>query len=123
MTWATQEGQADGVPDGEPDDRARPPVIYPPSLYQVQRNQQLNVSAAAGLLAASYSPDRAPLTVQLVGTAPAGLRLLPNGSFTYTPRPNFIGAVSFQFQVNDGLFLSRPFTVKIKVSLGGRGRG
>ena len=78
---------------------------------------------AGGLLATIHSPDGAPLTVRLVGTVPAGLKVAPNGSFIYTPPANFVGAVKFQFQVFDGIFLTDPITVKIIVTTGGRGRG
>ena len=102
---------------------ARPPVIAPPANYQMTRNQTLTVAPAAGLLATIHSPDLAPLTVRLVGTVPAGLKVAANGSFTFTPPLNFLGDVTFQFEVFDGIYLSAPITVKITVTTGGRGRG
>jgi hypothetical protein len=102
---------------------ARPPVVSSPLLYQATRDRTLTVLVATGLLATARSPDLAPLSVVLVGQAPAGLQLAADGSFVYTPPAKFIGEVDFVVQVNDGILLSKTIVVKIIVTTGGRGRG
>ena len=102
---------------------ARPPVVMPPAVYQVQKNTPINVAPAAGVLATVRSPDAARLTVIPYGILPAGLKLAANGSFTYTPPTNFVGVVTFEFEVMDGIFTTGPIMVTIDVTTGGRGRG
>ena len=102
---------------------ARPPVVMPPAVYQVQKNTPISVAPAAGVLATVRSPDAAPLTVIPYGILPTGLKLAANGSFTYTPPTNFVGVVTFEFEVMDGIFTTGPIMVTIDVTTGGRGRG
>ena len=60
--------------------------------------------------------DGDTLTFALVGPAPTGLVFNTNGSFTYTPPADFNGAVSFQFNANDGTLDSNTATVTITVT-------
>jgi hypothetical protein len=58
-----------------------------------------------------------PLSAVLVtGPAHGTLGLNPNGGFTYTPQPGFIGADSFGYQASDGSAASSPATVAIAVT-------
>lgn len=46
------------------------------------------------------------------------LILNPDGSFTYTPATNYVGADSFTYQANDGQLRSNIATVSLSVTLG-----
>jgi len=63
------------------------------------------------------------LTVKLVGKAPPGLQLAPDGSFTYLPRVDFLGDVTFKVEVSDDLLTTKPITIKIRAATGNRGQG
>jgi hypothetical protein len=61
--------------------------------------------------------DGDPLTSVLVsGPAHGTLALNPDGSFTYTPNPNFYGTDTFTYRVFDGELYSNVATVTITVS-------
>lgn len=68
---------------------------------------------------ADTDADGDPLTAILAGDAAHGsLNLLPDGRFTYTPDPGFVGTDTFSYQVSDG-FLggeSNVATVTIQVT-------
>ena len=55
------------------------------------------------------------LTYSLVAPV-TGLTLNPNGSYSYTPAPNFNGTVTFDYVANDGVVNSAPVTVTITVN-------
>ena len=102
---------------------ARRPTLTAPQPYVTSHSRPLDVTVANGLLAGAFSPDGMPLRVRLVGTAPPGLTLRPDGSFHYVPRPGSPDTVVFQVRAFDGLLFSDPVTVRISVRGGGRGRG
>jgi VCBS repeat-containing protein len=58
-----------------------------------------------GVLLNDYSPDGLPLTALLVSgpsnILPGGFTLNPDGSFTYTPLPNYFGTDSFVYRAID----------------------
>ena len=57
------------------------------------------------------------LTAVLVGATTQGSVVLnPNGSFSYTPVPNFSGTDSFTYRTNDGQLTSNVATVTITVT-------
>lgn len=62
------------------------------------------VVPAPGVLANDGDADADPLTAVLL-TPPAHgtLQLNPDGSFTYTPTPNFSGSDSFTYEASDGV--------------------
>src|SRR5207244_848350 len=61
--------------------------------------------------------DGDPLTaVQISGPANGTLTLNPDGSYTYTPDPNYNGSDSFTFAATDGTATSTPATVSITVN-------
>jgi VCBS repeat-containing protein len=72
--------------------------------------------AAPGITSNDSDPDGDSLTVILV-TPPAGgtLNLNPNGSLNYTPPQDFIGQMTFQYRVSDGVAQSNVATVRITV--------
>jgi len=71
---------------------------------------------APGVLQGASDPDGDPLTAVLI-SPPAGgtLNLNPDGSYTYTPRSDFIGVDVFQIAVFDGEAQSAPVEVRITV--------
>lgn len=57
-----------------------------------------------------------PLTAAIESSTGNGsLTLNPNGSFAYTPNPNFNGADTFRYRVSDGTLQSQPAVVTITV--------
>ncbi|MBV9124609.1 MAG: tandem-95 repeat protein, partial [Planctomycetes bacterium] len=57
-----------------------------------------------------------PLTVNLVqGPAHGSLTLNPQGSFSYVPQAGFTGTDTFSYQASDGLAVSNPATVTLRV--------
>jgi MYXO-CTERM domain-containing protein len=71
---------------------------------------------APGVLTNATDPENDPLTAQLVlGPQNGALVLNADGSFTYTPNPNFSGTDNFQFAAFDGEFQSAPAVVAIDV--------
>ncbi len=84
---------------------------------------------ANGLLGNDSDVDGDGLSVLLVSGPNVGsLELRSDGSFTYTPQPNFVGIASFTYRVTDGLLNSDDVTVSILVTVpnnlpGGGGSG
>nr|MBA2280968.1 tandem-95 repeat protein [Acidimicrobiia bacterium] len=73
--------------------------------------------AAPGLLGNDTDPEADVLTVVNVSGASAGiLTANPDGSFTYTPPPNFFGTVTFTYRASDSTLTSPPATVTITVT-------
>ena len=75
------------------------------------------VVAAPGVLTGASDVDGDPLTA-VIDTAPAhgSLALNADGSYTYTPNPNYNGPDSFKFKANDGTTDSTPATVGLNVT-------
>ncbi len=76
------------------------------------------VLARPGLLANDTDPEGDTLAAVLV-SAPSqgGLVLFPDGSFVFTPLVSFVGNVTFQYVVTDGVLNSAVQTVTISVSM------
>jgi glutamine cyclotransferase len=81
--------------------------------------------ALVGVLHNDIDADLAPpmsasLTAEIVqppaNAAAGGFTFNPNGTFTYTPRDNFVGNDSFTYRASDGLTNSGVATVRISVS-------
>jgi VCBS repeat-containing protein len=84
--------------------------------YTTNEDTPLVVSAP-GVLGNDYDVDGDPLASVLVsGPAHGTLALNPDGSFTYTPNPNFYGTDTFTYRVFDGELYSNVATVTITVS-------
>jgi hypothetical protein len=84
------------------------PVNDPPvannDVYSTNEDVTLNVPAVTGVLANDSDPiDGTAVTVTgLVGTPTGGtVTLNANGSFTFVPTPNFTGAASFCYRIED----------------------
>ena len=84
--------------------------------YATNEDSALNV-AAPGVLANDTDPEANPLTAQLVaGPTHGTVSLNANGSFTYTPGPDYNGPDSFTYQARDGTLTSNTATVSIAVT-------
>ncbi|RPI54861.1 MAG: tandem-95 repeat protein [Acidobacteria bacterium] len=84
--------------------------------YSTNINSVL-VVPARGVLANDVDSNGDPLTALLVAQPPHGSVALRNdGSFTYTPAPNFIGQDSFRYRATDGTARSNVATVAVAVT-------
>ncbi len=84
--------------------------------YFVAEDGMLSVPAF-GVLANDTDVDATTLTATLVSGPNSGLLTLnPDGSFSYTPNPNFNGSDSFTYQASDGSLNSNVATVSITVT-------
>jgi VCBS repeat-containing protein len=72
--------------------------------YETDEDKPLSVDAAAGVLANDSDADGDSLTAVRVIDVPhrGDLRLNHDGSFTYTPWPEFSGRDSFRYAASDG---------------------
>jgi hypothetical protein len=80
------------------------PITATPPHYSVTANQKLVVTAANGVLsqAAVTGPTGDALAVSLTrGPSHGTIALSSDGSFTYTPTAEFVGADSFAYTVTD----------------------
>lgn len=76
----------------------------------------LEVSANDGVLANDFDPDGEAITASLVtGPANGTLELDDDGSFRYSPAPDFVGQDSFSYQASDGILASDPVTVQLDI--------
>ncbi len=74
--------------------------------------------ADANVLANDSDPDGDALSAVLEQAPTNGsLTLNPNGTFSYTPAPGFVGQVTFTYRASDGQALSNIATVRFVVSL------
>jgi hypothetical protein len=84
--------------------------------HDINEDEELEVDAAAGVLANDSDPDADPLTALLVaGPAHGALTLNADGSFTYTPNPDYHGADGFTYIASDGDLESDPATVSVTI--------
>jgi len=79
-----------------------PPVAFN-DAYSTNEDTALNVPAITGILANDADPDLDTLTAVLVSgpLSAQSFTLNADGSFTYTPVPNFAGADGFTYQARD----------------------
>ena len=94
------------------------PVVNSNS-YSFVPNNTLSIPAP-GVLLKDSDPNGSNLVAAVASNPAHGvLNLNPNGSFTYTPTPNFFGNDSFTYLANDGLNNSAPATVSLNDSSAG----
>jgi Bacterial Ig domain/Bacterial Ig-like domain (group 1) len=93
------------------------PVANPDGGLSVSEDGVLS-QPAPGVLANDTDANADPLTAQLVGGPPPNGDLVfnANGSFTYTPDPDFNGADQFTYRANDGSANSGTATVTLTVN-------
>ncbi|HTE18656.1 MAG TPA: Ig-like domain-containing protein, partial [Armatimonadota bacterium] len=73
--------------------------------------------AAPGVLGNDVDPEGEPLTALLVsGVAHGTLTLNRDGSFLYTPDPDYSGLDGFTYRASDGALAGNPATVTLTVS-------
>lgn len=110
------DADSDGVGDACDGPTNRAPVTTD-DFYGMNQASSLSVPSP-GALANDSDPDEDGLTAALVaGPAHAtSFQLNSNGSFTYTPPPNFYGEDTFTYKAYDGTAFSEIATVHITVS-------
>lgn len=95
-----------------------PPIALDDS-YSTNEDTPLTIAMPSlGVLANDTDPDQPPqtLTAALVSTTTRGaLTFSTNGTFNYTPQPNFNGIDTFTYRASDGLTTSNIATVTITV--------
>jgi VCBS repeat-containing protein len=87
-----------------------------PDTYGLDEDTTLTIPAP-GVLGNDTDADGQQLFIT-AGTAPSHgtFELFSNGSFTYTPAPDYNGPDSFTYQVSDGIDTTTPVTVNITVN-------
>ena len=86
-------------------------------IYGVRLNAPLVVSASNGLLRNDRDVDGESLTaIILTPPASGALALNPDGSFSFTPEPDFSGTASFTYRASDGAAQSAATTVTLNVT-------
>ncbi|MBE9101349.1 tandem-95 repeat protein [Vacuolonema iberomarrocanum] len=85
--------------------------------FVVDEDGTLTVPVANSILNNDTDAENNPLTAVLATDVGNGtLTLNANGSFTYTPDPDFNGTDSFTYRANDGYGNSTPITVTLTVN-------
>lgn len=83
--------------------------------YGTDEDQTLTV-ATPGVLGNDLDVEGNPVTASLVSEPNSGtLQLHADGSFQYTPAPDFHGPMSFTYRVNDGTLGSNVATVSLTI--------
>ncbi|MCR4410833.1 MAG: Ig-like domain-containing protein [Thermoguttaceae bacterium] len=84
--------------------------------YDLRFRTYMQPTEKAGVLANDHDVEGSPLTATLVGGPAHGMVTLnADGTFTYTPEPNFCGTDSFTYRANDGALDSDVTTATIEV--------
>ncbi|MEX0641965.1 MAG: Ig-like domain-containing protein, partial [Pirellulales bacterium] len=93
-----------------------PGPVATADVYEVNEGTALTIDALGGLLANDTSPSGAPLSAARTLAASHGaVTLNADGSFTYSPQPNFTGTDTFRYRATDGAAQSNIATVTITV--------
>lgn len=78
------------------------PLAADDGPYSVDEDNVLSVPATSGVLANDSDPNGDPLTLSLQsGPLNGGLTLNSDGSFSYTPNPDYFGSDSFTYRICD----------------------
>jgi hypothetical protein len=92
-----------------------PPIANDDAFTTVQ--DKVLVVDAPGIFANDSDPEGAVLGVDRTSdTVHGAVDLAPNGAFTYTPDPGFVGSDRFTYRVTDGQLFSAEVTVTITVT-------
>ncbi len=76
-----------------------------------------NAPLSGSLTGHASDPDGNALTyIRMAQASNGSVSINANGSFTYTPANNYVGADSFSFKVNDGAYDSNTSTVAVTVT-------
>ncbi len=87
--------------------------------YATAKNTPITVNATNGVLANDTDPNKDGLVAAVDTSPPASegtLALKRDGSFTFTPQPNFVGTSTFTYHASDGTKNSNISRVSIVVS-------
>lgn len=85
--------------------------------YATEANTDLTVAAETGVMANDTSlPDSGVRAVKVAGPAHGTVTLNDDGSFTYSPALNYVGADAFTYQLEAGSDTSTTAAVAITVS-------
>lgn len=91
--------------------------IANPNQYTTSSVEELYVSAP-GVIANAYDPDGDALSVVMVsGPATGTATLLADGSLRYRPQAGYVGDVTLQYYVTDGVLDSAVQTIVIHVTM------
>lgn len=95
-----------------------PAFNTPPVAVDDLATARLDTPVTIDVLANDFDPDGDPLQAFL-NTPPANgtVEQNPDGMFTYTPNPGFVGTDTFTYIANDGFFEGTEATVTIQVLL------
>jgi large repetitive protein len=121
FTFKTNDGHLDSTTNGTISITVTPvndaPVAADDS-YPAREDATLPVSAAQGVLANDSDPDGDALQATVVSLPAHGLLTLNpiDGSFAYTPAPDFNGPDSFTYKASDGTATSNVATVTLAVA-------
>lgn len=108
-------GAARSTADPEPQPENEAPVARD-DAYATDEDRRLDVSVGEGVLVNDTDNDDDPLSASLVsGPADGALQLNEDGSFTYTPEPDFHGDDTFTYEASDGAATDQA-TVTITVN-------
>jgi hypothetical protein len=94
---------------------AAPAPIATPETYQTATNEDLSVSAKAGVLANDTSDGEVVIASIVRSPLHGELQLFYDGSFTYRPEAGFVGSDSFEYVASDLRNQSEPTSVIIVV--------
>lgn len=85
--------------------------------FSMNEDEVLTVSADHGLMINDINPYDQTISASLVEDVSHGLlSFSPDGSFVYTPHPDYYGNDSFTYVISDGLDISNTATVTIFVN-------
>jgi VCBS repeat-containing protein len=98
--------------------RVNTPPVANNNSYTFNEDTTLNVTTvASGVLGNDTDAQSDPLTAQLVSGPNFGtLTFNQDGTFSYVPRPNFDGPVTFTYVASDGIALSNVATVTLNIT-------
>ena len=86
-------------------------------VYSVLEDTGLNIDAALGVLANDSDPDFQPISAVLqTGSLNGSVVLETDGSFSYTPNPNYFGVDSFTYVATDLIGNSNESNVLINIT-------
>jgi hypothetical protein len=89
-------------------------------VYTTSEDQPLAITAVTGVLVNDSDPENDGLTAELVTNVPSSrgaLSLAVDGGFTFTPKPDSSGIVTFIYRAKDpGNAVSQPATVQITIT-------
>jgi Bacterial Ig domain len=99
------------------DDFTYPPLRANDDSYSLAENGSLNVPAASGVLANDFDPyGGSPSSFLREDVSHGSMTLNPDGSFLYTPNPNYVGTDSFTYVEYTNEVNSFPATVYLTVT-------